>query len=234
MERYSKPFVFSAERSVMLREKISKATKAIKDFVARRSALEYFLFLMASSLVVYIVFYIIRGEGRYANVFFLSCNDLFMDFFNSVRDAAQGPAVYTVRHVIYPPMAHLLYLVCSRFIPSAYADSSFKNRYTWTEYPQATFFIMLFSLIVILAIFIIVYETVKGGRRHRFLFAFFSVINIPILYMVERGNMMLLCFLSLRCSLFLFHRLSQLLSLSSYFLLFQPPVSNLLNLTIRD
>ena len=181
----------------MLKEKISKFGRSIKDFLSRRSALEYFIYLMASSLIVYIIFYIIRGEGRYANVFFLSCNDLFMDFFNSVRDAAQGPAVYTVRHVIYPPMANLLYLVCSRFIPSAYADSSFKNRYTWTEHPQATFFIMLFSLIVILAIFVLVYESVKGGRRRRFLFAFFAVINIPILYMVERGNMMLLCFLSL-------------------------------------
>jgi hypothetical protein len=181
----------------MLREIVSKTTKAVKSFLARRSALEYFIYFMASSLAVYIIFYLIRGEGRYTNVFFISCNDLFMDFFNSVRDAAQGPAVYTVRHVIYPPMANLLYLVCSRFIPSVYADSSFKNRYTWTEHPEAIFFIMLFSLMVLIAIFIIIYETVKGGRRRRFLFAFFSVVNIPILYMVERGNMMLLCFFAL-------------------------------------
>lgn len=197
MERYSKPLEFAAERIFMFKEKISQFKKAITDFVSRRNALEYFIYLLTSSFIVYIIFYIFRGEGRYTNVFFLSCNDLFMDFFNSVRDAAQGPAVYTVRHVIYPPMANLLYLVCSRFIPSAYADSSFKNRYSWTEHPEAVFFIMLFSLIVLLAIFVIVYETVKGGRKRRFLFALFSVINIPILYMVERGNMMLLCFLSL-------------------------------------
>ncbi len=171
--------------------------KKIKDFFARRSPAEYFVLVMASSLAFYLLFYTFRGEAGFVDVFFLRCDDLFMDFFNSVRDASQGAEVYTVRHVIYPPMANLLYLVCSRFIPSTYGDTPFSERYSWMEHKEAIFFIFLFSMLTILALFLLVYEKTEGSRRARALFAFFSIVNIPLLYMVERGNMMLLCLLSL-------------------------------------
>lgn len=181
----------------MIKEKIADFIGAVKKMFARRSAAEYFVLFMALSFTAYLTFYIARGESGFVDVFFLRCNDLFMDFFNSVRDAAQGEGVYVDRHVIYPPMANLLYLVCSRFVPERYADSDFQSRYSWVDYPEAIFFIVLFTLVTILALFLLVYETVKGRRRTRALFAFFAVVNVPLLYMVERGNMMLLCLVAL-------------------------------------
>ncbi len=180
---------------IVLREKFSM--KRIKDSLVCASAAKYFVLIMSASIVIYLLFYIIKGDADYVDVFFLRCRDLFMDFFNSVRDAAQGPEVYTVRHVIYPPMANLLYLVCSRFIPGLYADSPFKDRTSWVQYPEAIFFVVLFLMVTVLALFLLIYESVKGSRRLRAMFAFFAVINVPLLYMFERGNMMLLCLLSL-------------------------------------
>jgi hypothetical protein len=65
------------------------------------------------------------------------------------------------------------------------------------EHKEAVFFIFLFSMLTILGLFYLVYEKTEGSRRTRALFAFFAIVNIPLLYMVERGNMMLLCLLSL-------------------------------------
>ena len=196
MERFAR-YVSVSERIYMFKEKVSEFFCRVRKMFARRSVAEYFVLFLAISFVGYLVFYTVYGKASFVDVFFLRCDDLFMDFFNSVRDAAQGAGVYTERHVIYPPMANLLYLVCSRFIPSAYSDSSFDDRYSWTDYPEAIFFIMLFTLLAVLALFWLVYETVKGRRLVRVLFAFFAVVNVPLLYMVERGNMMLLCLVAL-------------------------------------
>ena len=197
MEKCVRPQTFAVKGGLVLSEKNLNTVKTKKSIFANRSAANYFVYIMVASFIIYLVLYIIKGGADYVDIFFLRCRDLFMDFFNSVRDAAQGPAVYTDRRVIYPPMANLLYLVCSRFIPGVYADSTFKERYSWTEYPEAVFFVVLFLMATVLAIFLLVYESVKGTKRIRAMFAFFAVINVPLLYMFERGNMMLLCLLSL-------------------------------------
>ncbi len=152
---------------------------------------------VAVSFAIYGIYYAVSGNANFVDVFFLRCQDLFMDFFNSVRDASQGEEVYTVRHVIYPPMANLIYLICSRFIPITYNETDWYSRLSFGEYKEAIFFIVLFTLALLLVFYTIVYETVKGARKTKFLFSFFAVFNIPVLFMIERGNMILFCFIAL-------------------------------------
>ena len=95
---------------------------------------KFFILLVASSAAVYLTVSVIVGNGKFADIFFLRCADFFMDFFNSIRDAAQGGAVYTERRVIYPPLANLIFLALSRFTPESYNDTPFEDRYEWPEY----------------------------------------------------------------------------------------------------
>ncbi len=176
---------------------LDRCKKIISSFRRKRTPAEIFVWLMALSFTFYAVFYAFYGRAAFVDVFFSRCGDLFMDFFNSVRDASQGAAVYTDRKVIYPPMANLIYLVCSRFIPETYNRSDWFNRHSWMDYPEAVFFIFLFSMLIVLVLYNLIHESIKGGRRIKFLFSFFAIVNIPVLYMIERGNMILFCFISL-------------------------------------
>ena len=71
----------------------------------RKNAASLFLLVVSLSALIYAIIYLFLGNGRFSDVFFIRCADFFMDFFNSIRDASQGSAVYTERGVIYPPMA---------------------------------------------------------------------------------------------------------------------------------
>lgn len=156
-----------------------------------------FVGLVSLSFAFYAVFYAVYGRAAFVDVFFSRCGDLFMDFFNSVRDAAQGAEVYTERGVIYPPMANLIYLICSKFIPDTYNRSDWFNRHSWMQYPEAIFFICIFSLVFILVLYNLFHESIKGGKWTKSLFAFFAIFNLPVLYMIERGNIIIFCFISL-------------------------------------
>jgi len=180
-----------------LRGALGRFWQSVGRFVKRKDPSTVFIALMATGCLTYILIYAIMGNAQYTDLFFLRTKDLFMDFYNSVRDAAQGEAAYTVHHVIYPPMANLLYLICSRFIPTSYNNSEWFNRYTWPKYSSAILFYLLFTLVLVLFFFALVHEKKTGSRGVRFGFALFAVFNAPFLYMIERGNMLLLCLIAL-------------------------------------
>jgi len=169
-----------------------------------------FVLLMSLSFAVYTIVYIIKGEADYVDIFFIRTSDLFMDFFNSVRDASQGARVYTVRHVIYPPMANLLYLVFSRFLPSSYNDTGWSKRASWAEHTEAIFFITLLTMACALLLFFLIYEKLNASKGVKFLFAIFAVINVPMLYMMERGNIIFFCLISLMVYAFTYSSESKL------------------------
>lgn len=180
----------SSERKQVLKNTFDRVLRA-------NPVAKVFIFMMGLSFLVYLVYNIISDNGSFTSIFYYGGEDLFMDFFNSVRDAAQGVEVYTVRHVIYPPMANLIYLVCSCFIPARYNNTTWDNRLNWTKFPEAILFIFLFTLIFCLIYFLLVYEKTEGSKRVRVLFAFFALINAPVLYMLERGNIIFFCLIAL-------------------------------------
>ncbi|MFR5102025.1 MAG: hypothetical protein ACLTE4_05750, partial [Christensenellaceae bacterium] len=103
----------------------------IKDFFKRKNPAEFFAAFMAVSLIIYLIASLIWGGKVLCGIFFADGTDLFMDFFNSVRDVSQGTGVYTDRGVIYPPMANLIFLLCLRLIPEEYATTPFDQRHNW-------------------------------------------------------------------------------------------------------
>ena len=156
-----------------------------------------FIFMIGFSFLVYFVYNLISDRGSFTSIFYYGGEDLFMDFFNSVRDAAQGAEVYTVRHVIYPPMANLIYVICACFIPARYNNTVWENRQNWVRFPEAILFIFLFTLILCLIYFFLVYAKTNGSKKVKFLFASFALINAPVLYMIERGNIIFFCLIAL-------------------------------------
>ena len=119
---------------------------AVRRYFSANDPVRVFVPVVAVGMVMYFLLCVIFGEGRFTSIFFSEGNDLFMDFFNSIRDASQGSAVYTERHVIYPPIANLLFLIFSRFTPSYYNSSSYEHRKLWIHYPSAILHIILLTM----------------------------------------------------------------------------------------
>ena len=156
-----------------------------------------FIASVGVSAIICFLIYLILGDGRFVDVFFKRCSDFFMDFFNSIRDASQGSAVYTERKVIYPPMANLFYLVMSRFTPTSYNNTDFSNKHDWTLYYSPLMLLLVYSIAVALLLFALVYVSFKNGSDFkRFAFAFAAFFNIPVLFMAERGNIIMICLIA--------------------------------------
>ena len=159
---------------------------------------KFFIALVGISAMVYLSVSAIIGNGKFADIFFLRCADFFMDFFNSIRDAAQGSAVYTERKVIYPPLANLIFLLFSRFTPERYNNTRFEERYEWPEYFSTMMLAVIFVTVFAVCFFFLIYSKMQScSRCTRFLFAFFALFSTPVLYMAERGNMILFCLIAL-------------------------------------
>ncbi len=164
----------------------------------KKSPLNLFVVVVALSAMIYTVIYFIIGNGQFADVFFIRCADFYMDFFNSIRDAAQGSEAYTKHYVIYPPMANLIYLALSRFTPDYYNDTSFAERYTWSEYFSTMMLVVMFTAALAIILFFIMYTALKENSRSRkFLFSFFAFFSVPVLYLVERGNIIFITLIAL-------------------------------------
>ena len=149
------------------------------------------LLALLTLLSLYLIAGAISGGRTLAAPFFERGRDLFMDYFNSLRDAAQGARVYTERRVIYPPMANLIFLVFSRFVPSAYLDTPFGARHTWRQYPTA-----ILSLVLFLAIPLLMTALIQNAERRRLGLPRRALVpllfNLPLLFLIERGNILLL------------------------------------------
>ena len=139
-----------------------------------------------------VLYYFFNPNAGFENLFFRSGEDMFMDFFNSVRDAAQFARVYTERRVIYPPLANLLFLIFSRFLPASYTDTAFAERLRWREVPAAYLLIFLYSAAMLLALYVLLRDSARTRGTFEVLFPLAAVFSFPAVYAVERGNIILL------------------------------------------
>ncbi len=162
----------------------------------RESYLSFWVVMILLFSAIYLLWAAItRGDSLY-RIFFREAGDAFMDFFNSIRDASHGALSYTERKVIYPPMANLIFLLLSRLTPEAYNNASFDDRYTWVDHPACVALIIGFIAVSLLLVGLLFYMTFRG-KRSRLLLAVLAALSVPVVSMLERGNIMVLAFLSL-------------------------------------
>lgn len=172
---------------------------------------EVFVLLVGGSAAACTLIYAIFGNGRFADGFFLRGGDFFMDFFNSLRDAAQGSGVYSERGVIYPPMANLIFLLLSRFVPSVYADSSFAARRCWALYDECLLLLLVVLVFCVAALLLTLFLARREGTEARRLcFATVALLGVPLLHLLERGNIILLCFVAMMVYAFTYNSQSKL------------------------
>lgn len=112
-------------------------------------------------------------------------DDVFMDFFNSVVDCS-GDA-YGESGVIYPPLVVLFYKFCSLFFN---VDSMKASEIRETSLGMIIF--VCFTIVSYILFAKLIYKYKNGSFANKSLFAFFTLFSFPMIYLIERGNIIVL------------------------------------------
>ena len=159
----------------------------VRQLFLRKDPAELFILAVLTCLFIFLIRVLSGGAETFLSIFHLHGSDLFMDFFNSIRDASHGEGAYTERHVMYPPMANLLLWLAARFFPASYLDTAGSACRTWVNYPGAIlgFFCLLAGVLILFATVLL---REPYARRKRRLLAVSVLFSLPFVFLYERGN----------------------------------------------
>lgn len=139
-----------------------------------------FYIISFASLVVCIIMGVLGNGVTVSNLLF-NKDDVFMDFFNSVVDCS-GDA-YGESGVIYPPLVVLFYKFCSMFFN---IDSMKASEVRETSLGMIIF--VCFTIVSYILFAKLIYKYKNGSFANKSLFAFFTLFSFPMIYLIERGN----------------------------------------------
>lgn len=143
-----------------------------------------FYIISFASLVVCIIMGVLSNGVTVSNLLF-NKDDVFMDFFNSVVDCS-GDA-YGESGVIYPPLVVLFYKFCSMFFNIGSMKAS--------EVRETSLGMLIFVCFTIVSYILfakLIYKYKNGSFANKSLFAFFTLFSFPMIYLIERGNIIVL------------------------------------------
>ena len=163
---------------------------ACAEWVKRRNPAEYFIVLTLLGMTLFAVRALAGGTATFEGLFFMRGRDMLYDFVNPLRDAAQGVAAYTERHVLYPPLGNLLLRLVGRLLPAEYLNTADEDFYTWRDYNAVMLVYLLFLLVTFAWIAArLCREEHPAPRRSLLLFCF--LCGFPFVFWLERGNTVL-------------------------------------------
>ncbi|MBQ9802158.1 MAG: DUF2029 domain-containing protein [Clostridia bacterium] len=146
-------------------------------------------FLILLGALLFFLCCLFVGSTAFLEVFHLGTADLFGDFFHSLYDAARGEAAYTEQGVIYPPLANLICLLLARFLPESYLAGG--DPLAWRASHAAMLLLLFFTVFSYLCLAFLLQRILRTSRGGGLL-AFALSLSFPMLFLAERGNLLLL------------------------------------------
>ena len=148
----------------------------------------FFLF-MTAFLLIDIGFAIGTGGKTFIYSFLGDKHDIFMDYFNSVKDAYDHPYSHKV---LYPPLAVCIFNILAQFsVPNTIIydpDFSIGFNMRETQFPMLLFTIIM--MLIFLAYFCYLQKLTESKLSRRQFLILFTLLflSFPVLYGLERGN----------------------------------------------
>lgn len=158
-----------------------------------------FYAVMSASIVIMLVS-LWATDGWLARTFIFAGGnpntDTFMDFFNSVVNTYNNP--YDAK-VIYPAICSLIYRLFLKLIMPQDFESVIINPDKSAQPPELKiyqsfmFAYIIFALVVIVLFFLAIGALMRSkGNADKTLMAFFCLFSAPFLFLIERGNILIL------------------------------------------
>lgn len=136
------------------------------------------------------------GESLYYNG---RRTDLFMDFFNSMRDASNSD-VYTGRNNIYPPLSLLIFKFLDLFVDPQLVKTTSEDKVLMELNQRTMMIFFLFAIICViftvrvLNAYLNTLNLDKKTRSEGRVLIFLLLLSYPMIFGIERGNIVLLCY----------------------------------------
>lgn len=159
---------------------------------------KFFVIFFFLCLCINIILAVMTGGDSWKLQMFHSngYTDMFMDFFNSVRDGGSSN-VYTERNNIYPPLCVLIFRIISKLIKPNLVSTPFNLR-TLLQYDQICILIYFaFAIICIVGLTRLVEAYVKLKQNGKFkleasILSYMMIVSFPVMFCIERGNILIL------------------------------------------
>ena len=162
------------------------------------SMIKYFMIFFVGSLFVAAVMAAASGGESWKYMLFHNgpYTDMYMDFFNSIRDGG-SPDVYSARNNIYPPLCVLIFRILSKLIDPELVSSTFPLRKLLQSDQISMLIYMLFALICIMSLMRLIesYANIKSQgklKTQAAVISFAMIISYPVMFCLERGNILIL------------------------------------------
>lgn len=144
--------------------------------------------------ILYILFYktILGSDDSWVGFFWAgtASTDTFMDYFNPVQfSISSNPYDFAEYGAIYPPICYLLYKLTACFIPNV-ENMGGSGNIRMDQQGMLVYFAITIILLVCLAL--IITSRVKENTPIKYILALTIFCSFPIIYLVERGNILLL------------------------------------------
>lgn len=160
----------------------------------RLSPRALFFAIAAGAELITLILLFATGGRVLSDLLFFDRHDTFMDYFNPLMtfDQFSPSELYSDAKTFYPPLSMLFYFVMYSLIPSDMAlDDGFAARAS-----QITLFpYCIYLLLTVLAVACAVSAYGKGEKKERTLLVLTALLSFPMLYQLERGNILILAFL---------------------------------------
>lgn len=162
------------------------------------SMIKYFMIFFVASLFVSAVFAAASGGESWKYMLFHNgkYTDMYMDFFNSIRDGG-SPDVYSARNNIYPPLCVLIFRILSKLIDPSLVSTIFTQRKLLQADQLSMIIYILFALICIMSLMRLIesYANIKSEgklKTQAAIISFAMIISYPVMFCLERGNILIL------------------------------------------
>ena len=177
--------------SVLLKKKKSSVPTTMGLF-------KFFIVFFLCSLFVCIVMAAESGGDSWKMMLFHSgkYTDMFMDFFNSIRDGGSSN-VYSERNNIYPPLCILIFRLFSKMIDPDLVSTIFAQRTLLQMDELCMMIYFIFALICVLSLCRLIesYVNIKNNGKFKLqaaIISFMMIISYPVMFCLERGNILIL------------------------------------------
>lgn len=152
-------------------------------------AVNTFFIVLVTLFFSSIVSFILTDGHSFYSQFYYDKNDYFMDFFNPIKFAASdNPYQFKEMGAIYPPIAYVIFNTLGRYLPGIENLTAFEIRST--QFGMIEY--IIFILVCLCSLFYLMNKHLCSNEYRKLFFLGALLFSAPMLYLIERGNILLL------------------------------------------
>ena len=161
---------------------------------AQKNKIVFCIFFISLTLTQLVMYISTIASGGYAmhSLIFNYYNDSYMDFFNPLNiSLLKYP--YTSANIGEYSLYSPLYILLFRFLSCFAKDEVYTyDKSYYTHFSETTLIYVMFTAVTVSGLAILIYNIKKGNKITKIWFLFLCLLSAPMIYNLERGNIIII------------------------------------------